>query len=283
MSKSSLYRRARMAWKRRRFLRSGMKPWTRGYVEYKDHEIARVLRSGDFRPDHLPAGYGFRLDERIIEYPWFFSRLPPGPGSLLDAGSTLNFEFLLEHPLLQKKRVHICTLAPESNCFWQKGVSYLFDDLRRLPYRDALFDWAVSISTLEHVGLDNTIYTDDAAKKESQSRDYLRAVAELNRVLKPGGTLYVTIPYGRAQNQGWLQIFDQAAINELVRAFAPVQRLIDYFLYHPDGWRRSTPAEAADATFFDIHHAKGYDSDFAASARSVCCLELKKSTDANPC
>jgi SAM-dependent methyltransferase len=281
MNKSSPFRNARKAWKRRRFQRSGMKPWTKGYPEYKLHEIARVLRSGDFRPDSLPPGYGFRLDERIVEYPWFFSRLPAGPGVLLDAGSILNFDFLLDHPALQKKQLHICTLAPESECFWHKGVSYLFDDLRRLPYRDAWFDWAVSLSTLEHVGMDNTLlYTADASKKESQLRDHLRAVAELKRVLKPGGTLYVSVPFGRAQDHGWLQIFDQARIEELVRAFAPSACVMEYFLYHPEGWRRSTAAEAAGATFFDIHHAKGYDADFAASARAVCCLELKKSADA---
>src|SRR3954454_12407795 len=145
MSKSSPLRNARQVLKRRRFQRSGMKPWTKGYIEYKLHEIARVLRAGDFRPENLPPGFGFRLDERIVEYPWFFSRLPSGPGVLLDAGSILNFDFLLDQPALQEKQLHICTLAPESECFWQKGkgVSYLFDDLRNLPYRDHWFDWAV--------------------------------------------------------------------------------------------------------------------------------------------
>ena len=279
---SSSFRNVRKTWKRRRFLRSGMKPWTKGYIEHKLHEIARILREGNFSADKLPESYGFRLDERIVEYPWFFSRLPTGPGVLLDAGSVLNFDFLLDHPALQKKQLHICTLAPESDCFWQKGVSYLFDDLRKLPYRDGWFDWVVSISTLEHVGMDNTLlYTTDASKKESKLRDYLLAVAELKRVLKPGGTFYVSVPFGRAATHDFLQIFDQAKIDELVRAFEPSTCTMEYFLYHPDGWKRSTASEAGDATFFNIHEAKGYDADFAASARAVCCLELKKSTDAN--
>jgi SAM-dependent methyltransferase len=254
-----------------------MKPWTRGYIEYKLDEIARVLRLGSFPSGDLTAGYGHRLDERIVEYPWFFSKLPAGPGSLLDAGSTLNFDFILDHPSLKDKRVHICTLAPEADCFWQKGVSYLFDDLRRLPYRDECFDWAVSISTLEHVGMDNTLlYTADSAKNEASLQDYQRAVSELRRVLKPGGILYVTVPYGRAHNHGWLQVFDQAGIDQMIRAFGPASSHAEYFLYQADGWHRSTSTGAADATFFDIHHSKGYDPDFAASARAVCCLELKK-------
>jgi len=63
-----------------------MKPWTKGYAEYKLREIDRALRSGEFRADNLPAGYGFRLDERIVEYPWLFSRLPLGSGTLLTPG-----------------------------------------------------------------------------------------------------------------------------------------------------------------------------------------------------
>ena len=253
-----------------------MKPWGRGYVEYKVHEIARILRLRDFHPDRLPAGFGFRLDERVVEYPWLFSRLPAGPGRLLDAGSALNFDFLVDLPTLQNKHLQICTLAPEDNCFWQKGVSYVFDDLRNLPYRDNLFDWITCISTIEHVGMDNAIYTSDAAKRESLTSDYLQALRELRRVLKPGGSIYLSVPFGKAANLSWYQVFDQRMIEILIDAFTPVSHSADYFLYHADGWRNSSAQEAANATCFDIHHANGYDPDFVAAARAVCCLELKK-------
>jgi SAM-dependent methyltransferase len=277
VSKTSPYRNARRTWKRWRFKRSGMKPWTKGYLEHRQHEIVRVLNSGEFQRAELPAGYGFRLDERIIEYPWLFARLPTGPGWLLDAGSVLNFDFLLGLPSLQSKRVHICTLAPEAECSWLRGVSYVFDDLRKLPYREALFDWVVCLSTLEHVGMDNTLlYTGDHAKREAQSLDYLVALRELKRVLKPGGTVYISVPFGKAADLGWYQVFDQRMIESVVGAFQPASFTVDYFLYHPDGWRTSSAQEAAGATVFDIHHAKGYDPDFAAAARAVCCLELKQ-------
>jgi hypothetical protein len=254
-----------------------MKPWTKGYLEHRQREITRVLHTGEFQPEKLPAGYGFRLDERIIEYPWLFSRLPPGPGWLLDAGSILNFDFVLEHAALQSKRLHICTLAPETECFWQKGISYVFDDLRKLPYREAMFDWVVCLSTLEHVGMDNTmLYTSDLSKREGQSQDYLVALRELKRVLKTGGAAYFSMPFGKAANLGWYQVFDQRMIESVVSAFEPAGNSLSYFQYHSDGWRSSSAQEAANATVFDIHHANGYDPDFAAAARAVCCLELKK-------
>jgi len=253
-----------------------MKPWTKGYIEYKEDEIARVLREGSFAANKLPAGYGFRLDERIIEYPWLFSRLPTGEGRLLDAGSVLNFEFLLEQPALRKKKIDICTLAPEPRCFWRKGISYVYEDLRQLPYCDGLFDWIVCLSTIEHVGMDNALYTGAAAKDELRPKDYLVALAELKRVLKPGGVLYLTAPFGKAADHGWFQVFDHEMVEALIRNFEPTDVREDYFLYRAEGWRRCEPVEAATATIFNIHTAKGYDADFAAAARAVFCLELKK-------
>src|SRR2546421_8665154 len=126
MSKAWTYRSAQKAWKRWRFVRAGMKPWTKGYVEYKEREIERILSERSFCVEGLPRGYGFRLDERVVEYPWLFSRLQVGVGRLLDAGSVLNSEFLLEQPALQEKTIHICTLSPEKDCYWRKGISYLY-------------------------------------------------------------------------------------------------------------------------------------------------------------
>src|SRR5436190_14422667 len=131
---SSVLRRARRAWKLWRFLRSDRRPWSRGYEEHKEAEIVRALSDDGLRMESLPPGYGFRLDERIVEYPWLFSHLPAGPGRLLDAGSVLNFAWLIDHPRLRDKQLHICTLAPETRCFWRRGISYAYDDLRRLPY-----------------------------------------------------------------------------------------------------------------------------------------------------
>ncbi len=189
----------------------------------------------------------------------------------------LNFEFLLDLPTLREKKLHICTLVPEGECSWERGISYLFDDLRRLPYREEWFDWVACLSTIEHVGMDNAlIYTHDAADQQAQPRDYLSAVEELHRVLKPGGTLFLTFPYGRAMNHGWLQIFDASMVEKVVSTFRPARRTAYYFLYEAEGWRSSSAEGAAHATFFDIHHAPGFDPDYASSARAVCCLELIK-------
>lgn len=259
------------------FRLTGMRPWSLGYGEYKKRNIKNLLVEGDFDAHRLPPGYGFRLDERIIEYPWFFSRIPFEHGKLLDAGSVLNFDYILVHPILKSKKIFISTLAPESVCHWRTGISYVYEDLRDSCFRNEYFDWIASLSTIEHIGLDNTmLYTAEASKKENVASSYLAAVKEYWRMLKPGGVLYLSFPFGRHENCGWFQIFDADMLDEVIKTFAPTRVEEFHYKYDPNGWRVSSREESKNATYFDIHTQKSYDADFAAASRAIVCLELVK-------
>jgi len=259
------------------FRMTGMRPWSFGYGPYKRRKISESINLKEFDAKSLPTGYGFRLDERIVEYPWFLSRLPRHPGTLLDAGSILNHEFLIQHPGLASKRIFISTLAPEAECFWRYGVSYVFEDLRDSCFHDGNFDWVVSLSTVEHIGMDNTmLYTADAGKRESDKLAYLQAITEFRRLLKAGGTLYVSMPFGKHQDHGWFQIFDAAMVDRLIETFGPTRVTETHFRYAESGWVPSDREASGDSTYFDIHKRKNYDADFAAASRAVVCLELVK-------
>src|SRR5208337_3431860 len=102
------------------------------------------------------------------------------------------------------------------------------------------------------------------------------AIKEFYRILKPGGILYLTLPFGKKQNLLWLQLFDGLMIDEIISTFNPSSVIENYFKYQPDGWETSSRELSKDATYFDIHQKSEYDSDFAAAARGIVCLEMKK-------
>jgi SAM-dependent methyltransferase len=262
---------------RRRFLAKGNPPWTPGYEQHKASAITAAVNTPDYDAFRLPPRCGWRLDERIVEYPWFISRLPSGKSRLLDAGSTLNHSYILDHPKLREKNVFVSTLAPEYWAAWQWGVSYVYEDIRDACFKDAYFDTIACISTMEHVGLDNTmLYTSESIKNEQNAGTYAVFLAELKRMLKVGGTLYLSMPFGKHVNHGWFQVFDNSMVDDVIRLFAPTHLVEIIYQYLPNGWTVSTRESAKDATYFDIHKTKSYDPDYAAASRAIICLELTK-------
>jgi ubiquinone/menaquinone biosynthesis C-methylase UbiE len=147
--------------------------------------------------------------------------------------------------------------------------------LRNNRFRDSSFDIVISISTIEHIGLDNTLlYTDNNSMRENDQGSYLFAVKEFKRVLKSGGNCFITVPYGKATNRGWFQVFDASMVQSVLDEFDPVEVELEYFGYSQSGWHRSNASELSEATFFDIHSQKDFDEDFAAGARGVVCIRM---------
>ena len=265
-----------------RYLRSGRRAWSLGYAEYKNRVLQEVLQdpvalARFARNEPLPSGFGARLDERVVEYPWVLARLEAGERRLLDAGSTLNHRFLLDLPVLQTRQIVIYNLAPE-RVVSRRNVSYVYGDLRQTILGNESFDEIVCISTLEHVGMDNTrLYSTDRRFSEHRPDDWQVVIQEFARLLRPRGRLFLTVPYGRYQDLGWLQQFDRPRIERLLDTLRRVGEVAAcYYRYEPTGWQVASAHTCADCEYYDAHSGRGPDPDGAAAARAVACIEVTR-------
>ncbi len=253
--------------------------WTQQWWTICDALVSEALGSEELQARFagglpLPEGYGVAMDERVIEWPWALAQRPSG--RLLDAGSALNHAKVLPFfaPLLSE--LQIFTLEPEEHAFWKARISYVYGDLRDMPYRDGWFDHVISVSTLEHVGMNNELYGSNVAASADAGRELRRAVGEIMRVLRPGGTFGCTVPYGVAENFGTHRTFDRPAVEELVDATGADDVAITVYRYDGlDGWQVSTLEDAADVRYREFSRDPN-PADMAAAARAVACVRVVK-------
>jgi SAM-dependent methyltransferase len=248
------------------------------YAFQHSHFIAEVLEDeqliGQFAMGReLPSGFGIGLDERVVELQWVLAQ--GLKGFALDAGSALNHDYLLQRVLLRVDRLHIATLVPEPLSFVDRGVSYVFADLRELPYRDSIFDVVVSVSTLEHVGMDNAVYGVTEPRADDPVLETARAVHELRRVLRDDGVLFATLPYGAAEDHGWFRQFGRTDVDRFVADAGPRVVGTTVYQYSANGWQVSGIDSAAEATYSRALADSSRPPDLAAAARAVVCMAFR--------
>ena len=178
------------------------------------------------------------MDERAIEIPLALqaARLDQ-PGEVLDAGAALNVPVVREILPTPRARVTHFTL-PGANEPVLPGdtdhFTYAYGDLRTMSYGDGTFDRVVCVSTLEHVGMDTGRF--GVAADGSNAESAADAVQELHRVLKKGGELLLTVPYGRAAHHEWFRVFDAETLDRLLSPLGHASVERRYF-YYDSGWR----------------------------------------------
>ena len=269
-----------------RYLKNGQIPWSEGYKEYKRDFIIHTLSTPEihskFENISNLKNFAYRLDERAVEYPWIFSKINFKNEKVLDAGSTFNFDFIVNHAKIKNKSLTIYTFAPENVSFNQNRISYVYGDLRDMYFKDEIFDIVISQSTIEHIGMDNSMYgyeLDYNTNIETKSYQYLIAIKEMLRVLKPKGNLLLTFPYGKFENHGFFQQFDDEMTNRIFKLMEDNGKFkATYFKYLNSGWCFSTKNEVKYSESYNPHTGRGKKDDFAAHSRAIICIEFYKNS-----
>jgi O-antigen chain-terminating methyltransferase len=203
-------------------------------------------------------GFGAGLSERVVEVPWVLSRYRGEP-RVLDLGAsnapTMYRELL---GLLGVPGLVSVDLVP-GPATASRGV---VADVRALPFAAGSVDLVFCVSTLEHVGRENSIY---GVTAELSDGGDVAALRELRRVLTAAGRLLVTVPFGRREDHGWFVQYDGHSWDAVVAASGLRAIEEQCFVSSRQGW---IPARGRSKA------AKlSYDAD-GRLARSVLCAEL---------
>jgi len=264
---------------------TGKKPWSYGYNDTRWQKIYDTLRNSNlvnqFAKGVIPEKFGIGFDERIVEYPWIFSKLNKTKFSqILDAGSTFNFAEIVNHEYFNEQELTIFTFYPEPVNFIAKRISYVFGDLRKMPFQQNYYDQIICQSTIEHIDMDNSIYGYEINKNEDtnkKSYEYLNVVEELIRVLNKGGKLLLTFPYGKFEHHGFFQQFDAEMVSKIKEKLAVEGQFTDQYLqYFTNDWKFSNASNCKNSVSYNPHTGKGKGNDGAAHCRAICCVEFIK-------
>jgi len=201
------------------------------------------------------------LIERVVEIPWVLSRYR-GERRALDVGPAYAIPLYIRQLLaLHIPELHGLDLSARP----VRGFIMAQADVRRMPYQDGFFDLITCISTLEHIGADNRRY--EIAPAVSVDGD-LAALCEMRRVLRPGGRILVTVPFGRLRRHDWFKEYDLPAWTELVERAALRTQELAVYGHQPGGWTQlADPARMASG---------GYAEGGAPAATAVLCAALTR-------
>ena len=138
-------------------------------------------------------------------------------------------------------------------------------DARSLGFRNEVFDQIICISTTEHIGMPSDIYN---IKKNDELGD-IHAMSEIYRVLKKGGTVIATLPYGNTTiKREEYRIYNEVTLANLISLFSVVKK--QFYCYDKGKWKKCSSHSAEDKTI----NMNGVPSYFHSPVN--VCLLLKK-------
>ena len=204
--------------------------------------------------------------ERSVEIPWVLSKYR-GEQRVLEVG----YAHVEDRYVESLRHLGIPLLA---GLDLAPGRPELADDFARVigDARSPLFkpeslDLVLMISTIEHIGRDNTRYGVSLDRAPEDDRPDIRAAQRVWEWLVPGGRMLLTVPFGRYEDHGWLINYDAEYLDSLIEG-SGLSVLSETYCEHRGGW--------VECARDDVRY-RGYQSLNAPHAGAVAMIELVKS------
>jgi SAM-dependent methyltransferase len=210
---------------------------------------------GGLKNPELPPGYGKRLPERVVEL--LLARLSYAPGNrVLDVGHAYIMEchrrLLTSLPAPRHLTgIDIADPTYDTRPLYEHSIKA---DITSCGLPDGSFDLIWCISTLEHLGMDNSGYTSSFSTGEHMAA---QAIREMLRVTAPGGHVLITVPFGKFENHGWFMNLDRDRWQSLLTVAKPHAIVTDWYFHHSEnaGWSRANAEDLRNVGYYDEKNA----------------------------
>jgi O-antigen chain-terminating methyltransferase len=202
----------------------------------------------------LPQIYGRKLPERVIELllAWITYRRDL---KILDVGhaNAMNCHLRLLSNLEEPKDLTgIDISAPTYNPHLYYGESVI-GEITHAPFLDDSFRLIWCISTLEHIGKDNSSYN---CLQQLGSTD-IQALDEMLRIVANGGSILITVPFGKYEDHKWFTNYDTEHLQQLLQRVRPKANCEEFYFRHTheNGWTSTIPQELESTGYYDEENA----------------------------
>lgn len=215
------------------------------YEMNRNHHIRDIVL-----PEYFAAG----LNERAVELT--IARMLYKPGlAVLDVGhanaTTCHRRFLGALP--EPRNITGIDIADPVYNAARYYKSSVRADITAHPFENNSFDLIWCISTLEHFGMDNAHYTDSFKIDRNLAST---SMIEMVRMLRPGGHLLITVPFGRFEDHGWLINYDAEHWRKLLDLVRDQTKTTAIYFKHTfsRGWHKTDPEDLRYTGYKDQHN-----------------------------
>ncbi len=198
------------------------------------------------------------INERIVEIPFALKEIPNDRNArILDLGCVESILPLFLASLGYKVVGLDVRLYP----YFHPNLMFTKGSMLELPFKNECYDAVTCISTLEHIGLG--FYGDPLLKDIAD----FKATKEIFRVLKYGGSLILTVPFGKSGVSSQQRIYGLLRLKELLKNFKI--EILKYYANFSTAYKRNNYWE-------EISQKEAIQIDSVNKASCTCLVKAKK-------